>query len=32
MGAFDAPAGTQLHMHICVADKGVYHAIRDALR
>ena len=31
MGAFDAPTGTALHMHIFVADKGDYYAISDGL-
>jgi hypothetical protein len=31
MGAFDAPTGTQLHLHIFTADKGDYYAIADGL-
>jgi hypothetical protein len=31
MGAFDAPTGTQLIMHIYVADKGDYYDIADGL-
>ncbi|KAB7644930.1 GFA family protein [Polymorphobacter fuscus] len=31
MGAFDGPTGTQLHMHIFVADKGDYYDIGDGL-
>lgn len=31
MGAFDAPTGTYLHMHIFVADKGDYYDIADGL-
>ena len=31
MGAFDAPTGTHLHMHIFVADKGDYYDIGDGL-
>lgn len=29
MGAFDAPTGTRLALHIFVADKGDYYAIAD---
>ena len=31
MGAFDAPTGTKLAMHIFVADKGDYYDIADGL-
>lgn len=31
MGAFDAPTGTQLHMHIHVDSKGDYYRIADGL-
>ncbi len=31
MGAFDAPTGTQLHMHIFTADKGDYYDLSDGL-
>ena len=31
MGAFDAPTGTRLAMHIFVADKGDYYDIADGL-
>ena len=31
MGAFDAPTGTSLKMHIFVADKGDYYTIADGL-
>lgn len=31
MGAFDAPTGTRLEMHIFVADKGDYYDIADGL-
>lgn len=31
MGAFDAPTGTQLEMHIFTADKGDYYEIADGL-
>jgi hypothetical protein len=31
MGAFDAPTGTKLAIHIFVADKGDYYEIRDGL-
>jgi hypothetical protein len=31
MGAFDNPTGTQLHIHIFVADKGDYYEIADGL-
>jgi hypothetical protein len=31
MGAFDAPTGTKLHMHIFTADKGDYYKIADGL-
>ena len=31
MGAFDAPTGTRLAMHIFVADKGDYYEIDDGL-
>ena len=31
MGAFDAPTGTRLAMHIFVADKGDYYDITDGL-
>lgn len=31
MGAFDAPTGTRLGMHIHVADKGDYYDIADGL-
>lgn len=31
MGAFDAPTGTLLHLHIFVADKGDYYEITDGL-
>jgi len=31
MGAFDAPTGTQLALHIFVADKGDYYDIADGL-
>lgn len=31
MGAFDAPTGTHLGMHIHVADKGDYYEIADGL-
>jgi len=31
MGAFDAPTGTQLAIHIFVADKGDYYEIKDGL-
>lgn len=31
MGAFDQPTGTQLGMHIFVADKGDYYTIADGL-
>lgn len=31
MGAFEAPTGAQLHMHIFVADKGDYYAVADGL-
>lgn len=31
MGAFDAPTGTYLHMHIFTADKGDYYDIADGL-
>ena len=31
MGAFDAPTGVHLHMHIFTADKGDYYAIADGL-
>ena len=32
MGAFDGPTGTQLHVHIYVADKGDYYEIADGVR
>ena len=31
MGAFDAPTGTHVEMHIFVADKGDYYDIADGL-
>jgi hypothetical protein len=31
MGAFDAPTGTRLAMHIFVAEKGDYYDIADGL-
>src|SRR3954454_1559771 len=31
MGALDAPTGTQLEMHIFVAEQGDYYAIADGL-
>ncbi len=31
MGAFDTPTGTQIKMHIFVAEKGDYYAITDGL-
>jgi hypothetical protein len=31
MGAFEAPTGTRLEMHIFTADKGDYYAIADGL-
>lgn len=31
MGAFDAPTGTHLEMHIFTADKGDYYDIADGL-
>jgi hypothetical protein len=31
MGAFDAPTGTKLAIHIFVADKGDYYEIKDGL-
>jgi hypothetical protein len=31
MGAFDSPTGTQLKMHIFVAEKGDYYEIADGL-
>ena len=31
MGAFDGPTGTDLHIHIFVAEKGDYYAISDGL-
>ncbi len=31
MGAFDAPTGTKLALHIFVADKGDYYDIADGL-
>ena len=31
MGAFDAPTGTHLHMHIFTADKGDYYDIADGV-
>lgn len=31
MGAFDAPTGTHLALHIFVADKGDYYEIADGL-
>jgi hypothetical protein len=31
MGAFDAPTGTRLAMHLHVADKGDYYAITDGV-
>ena len=31
MGAFDAPTGTRLAMHIFVADKGDYYDLADGL-
>jgi len=31
MGAFEAPTGTRLEMHIHVADKGDYYDIADGL-
>ena len=31
MGAFDAPTGTRLEMHIFTADKGDYYEIADGL-
>lgn len=31
MGAFDAPTGTHLEMHIFTADKGDYYEIADGL-
>lgn len=31
MGAFDQPTGTQLGIHIFVADKGDYYSIADGL-
>lgn len=31
MGTFDKPTGTNLHMHIFVADKGDYYEIADGL-
>jgi hypothetical protein len=31
MGAFDAPTGTRLEMHIFVAEKGDYYDIADGL-
>ncbi|PJF09187.1 GFA family protein [Pseudorhodobacter sp. MZDSW-24AT] len=31
MGAFDGPTGTQMHLHIFVADKGDYYEIGDGL-
>jgi hypothetical protein len=31
MGAFDAPTGTRLAMHIFTADKGDYYEIADGL-
>jgi hypothetical protein len=31
MGAFEAPTGTQLGIHIFVADKGDYYEITDGL-
>lgn len=32
MGAFDAPTGTALALHIFVAEKGDYYEITDGLR
>ena len=31
MGAFDAPTGTHLHMHIFTADKGDCYGLADGL-
>lgn len=31
MGVFDGPTGTNLSMHIFVAEKGDYYAIKDGL-
>lgn len=31
MGAFDLPTGTQLHIHVWVAEKGDYYEITDGL-
>ena len=31
MGAFDAPTGTRLHLHIFTADKGDYYDIADGV-
>lgn len=31
MGAFDAPTGTHLHLHIFTADKGDYYEIGDGV-
>ena len=31
MGAFDAPTGTKLALHIFVAEKGDYYEITDGL-
>lgn len=31
MGAFDGPTGTQMYLHIFVADKGDYYTIADGL-
>ena len=31
MGAFEAPTGTKLRIHIYVADKGDYYEIKDGL-
>jgi hypothetical protein len=31
MGAFDGPTGTQMNLHIFVADKGDYYSIADGL-
>lgn len=31
MGAFDGPTGTQMNLHIFVADKGDYYQIADGL-
>jgi len=31
MGAFDAPTGTSLHLHIFVAEKGDYYDLADGL-